>query len=196
MNFKELDDLIHRGVKEVVLESDILLDNGEEFEYREGIKLDVDDLVIDGGGHTIDACGKTRIFLCCSANTIIKDITLKNGFTEESGGAIFNAKDAELRLKDCNFNNNHALSRGGSVENNRDSKLYVAKCNFSKNSAEDGGAISNMKRCHLILKDCCFENNEAMDHVGLFITGWALWTSAVQILFITNQNTPEQSITI
>ena len=166
MNFNELDGLIHSGVKEVILDSDILLDNGEEFVYKDGIKLDVDDLVIDGGGHTIDACGKTRIFLCCSANTIIKDITLKNGFTEESGGAIFNTEHGELRLKDCNFINNHALNRGGSVENESESKLYLTGCNFSKNSAENDGAVSNMRRCYLILKDCCFENNDAMENGG------------------------------
>ena len=47
-NFKYLDDLIHSGVKEIVLDADIVLDDGEEFNYKEGIKLDVDDLIIDG----------------------------------------------------------------------------------------------------------------------------------------------------
>ena len=55
-NFKYLDDLIHSGVKEIVLDSDIELDpNNERREYLNGIKLDVDDLTIDGNGHAIDA---------------------------------------------------------------------------------------------------------------------------------------------
>ena len=59
MNFKDLDDLIHKSdAKEIVLDSDIVLDDGEESEYLEGIKLDIDDLVINGNGHLIDACGK------------------------------------------------------------------------------------------------------------------------------------------
>ena len=55
-NFKYLDDLIHSGVKEIVLDSDIELDpTNERREYLNGIKLDVDDLTIDGNGHAIDA---------------------------------------------------------------------------------------------------------------------------------------------
>ena len=36
-NFKYLDELIHSGVKEIVLDSDIVLSDGEESEYLEGI---------------------------------------------------------------------------------------------------------------------------------------------------------------
>ena len=54
-NFKYLDDLIHSGVKEIVLDSDIVLSDGEESQYLKGIKLDVDDITIDGKGHSIDA---------------------------------------------------------------------------------------------------------------------------------------------
>ena len=75
-SFKYLDDLIHSGVKEIVLDSDIVLSDDEESDYKNGIKLDVDDLVISGNGHTIDACGKTRIFDCNRINIIIKNVTL------------------------------------------------------------------------------------------------------------------------
>ena len=73
-NFKYLDDLIHSGVKEIILDSNIVLSNDEASEYLEGINLDVDDLVIDGNGHSIDACGKTRIFHSTSKNITIKNI--------------------------------------------------------------------------------------------------------------------------
>ena len=61
-NFKYLDELIHSGAKEIVLDSDIVLSDGEESEYLEGIKLDVDDLTLDGNGHIIDSHEKARIF--------------------------------------------------------------------------------------------------------------------------------------
>ena len=64
-NFKYLDDLIHSGVKEIVLDSDIELDpTNERREYLNGIKLDVDDLTIDGNGYAIDALKSARIFYC------------------------------------------------------------------------------------------------------------------------------------
>ena len=72
MNFRYLDELIHSGAKEIVLDSDIVLSDGEESEYKDGIKLDVDDLTIDGNRHTIDAQGKARIFCCTGKNINIK----------------------------------------------------------------------------------------------------------------------------
>ena len=60
--FKYLDGLIHSGEKEIVLDADILLEDGEESQFLNGIELDIDFLTIRGDGHSIDACGKTRIF--------------------------------------------------------------------------------------------------------------------------------------
>ena len=73
-NFKYLDELIHSGAKEIILDSDIFLDSNEELEYLKGIELDVNNIVIDGNGHTIDANGKARIFKSSSRNIMIKNI--------------------------------------------------------------------------------------------------------------------------
>ena len=113
-NFKYLDDLIHSCAKEIVLDSDIVLSDGEESEYKDGIKLDVDDLVIDGNGHIVDACGKARIFCCTGKNVIIKNIILKNGFAER-GGAIYNR--GELTITESTLNNNTAKWSGGAIYN-------------------------------------------------------------------------------
>jgi len=43
-----LNDLIHTGKEEILLDSDIALGRGEESQFLNGIKLDVNDLVIDG----------------------------------------------------------------------------------------------------------------------------------------------------
>ena len=99
-NFRYLDELIHSGVKEIVLDSDIILSE-EESKCENGIIINVDGLVIDGKGHTIDVRGKTRIFYCTGKNITIKNITLKNGFTEKNGGAIFN--QGELTIIDSSL---------------------------------------------------------------------------------------------
>ena len=53
-NFKYLNDLIHSGIKEIVLDSDIILDNNESSDSIYAVKLDVNGLVLDGNGYAID----------------------------------------------------------------------------------------------------------------------------------------------
>ena len=140
-NFKYLDDLIHSGAKEIVLDSDIVLSDGEESEYGDGIKLDIDDLVIDGNGHAIDAKEKTRIFYCTGKNIEIKNIILKNGFNESRGGAIYNDHVA-LTVRDLKFLKNHA-TYGGAIFNNI-GDVIINESTFEDNEVDfDGGAIFN-----------------------------------------------------
>lgn len=66
MNFKEFDDLIHSEVKEIKLDSNVHLKNR--------ILIDVDDLIIDGCGNTIEDASKTGIFEIVSDNVTLKNI--------------------------------------------------------------------------------------------------------------------------
>ena len=163
-NFKYLDELIHSGVKNIDLTSDIVLESNEKNEYLGGIKLDIDDLVIDGKGYAIDAKGKTRIFECYGKNIVIKNITLKNGFTKEMGGAIRNK--SSLTLVNSLFEKNKSKLGGGAIHN--DGKLIIKKSRITENTAQGkhfpdnnrngGGAIFNTNIL-TIIKTSLYENN-------------------------------------
>lgn len=114
-NFKYLDNLIQSRVKEIVLDSDIVLGSDEKSQYLNGIKLDVDDLAIDGNGHAIDALGLTRIFYCTGKKVTIKNIILKNGFTKDDGGAIHNR--GELTITEYTLQENTTTRDGGAIHN-------------------------------------------------------------------------------
>ena len=183
-NFKCLDNLIHSGVKEIVLDSDIVLAVEEESQYLNGIKLDVDDWAIDGNGHAIDARGLTRIFYCTGKNIIIKNIILKNGFTKDYGGAIYNS-DGELTITESTLNNNTAKLYGGAISNwggeltitestlnnntakngdggaieNREGELTITESTLTENTARYGGAIGNLDEKSFKIKDCKLDNN-------------------------------------
>ena len=133
-NFKYLDDLIHSGVKEIVLDSDIVLYD-DESDSLDGIKLDVDDLVICGNGHTIDV-GERRIFYCTGKNITIKNIIL-SGAVNFYGGAIYN--EGELTITESTLERNTALEEGGAIYNK--GKLTITKSTLEENSAtyNDGG---------------------------------------------------------
>ena len=165
-NFKYLDELIHSGIKEIVLDSDIVLSDDEELQYLEGIKLDVDDLIINGNGHRIDSQGKTRIFHCTGKNIAIENIILKNGYAKRDGGAIVNVrgglsithsafagnigkwsgaiynKGGELSVADSTFTGNTTKGNGGAIHN-FDGGLTITESTFTGNTASYGGAIRN-----------------------------------------------------
>lgn len=152
-NFQYLDNLIHGGVKNLTLDCDIILDSGEESKYLDGIELDVEELVLDGNGHFIDAKGKARIFFNKAKNVTIKNITLKNGFHDHlieykypGGGAIYN--EGNLKVIDSLLLNNRS-STGGAVSNyHGDLKIVNSKLCDNESIDEisgDGGAILNIE---------------------------------------------------
>ena len=164
-NFKYLDELIQSGAKEIVLDSDIVLSDGEESEYKNGIKLDVDDLTIDGNGYSVDANGKARIFHCTGKNITIKSIVLKNGFAQRNGGAIYN-REGELTIIESTLTGNASQGKhhcGGAISN-REGELTINKSTLTGNTAQvSGGAIHNEKGSLTITESTLTENTANVD---------------------------------
>ncbi|WP_296893920.1 TIR domain-containing protein [uncultured Methanobrevibacter sp.] len=157
-NFKYLDGLIHSGIHEIVLDSDINLNDGEESQYLGGINLDVDELVIDGNGYTIDAKNKTRIFYCTGKNIIIKNIILKNGHAYERIGAVFHAAEmGDEEVINANPNNPH----GGAIFNEGELDIYESTI---KSNWGDSGAIFNVGELNICRST--IESNNG-DHYGV-----------------------------
>ena len=157
-NFKYLDDLIRSGVKEIVLDSDVIYED-TIYNYEYGMELDVDDLVIDGKGHTIDAnYNKARIFRCNAKNITLKNITFKNGTAENGGGAIYNDWGSSLTLVSCSFEGNSSKGNGGAIYNDEGGSLSLVSCSFEDNSSrKQGGAIFN--RAKLTVTESTFKDN-------------------------------------
>ena len=158
-DFTFLDELIHENEsKKIVLNEDICFKNYEEDYYEGGIELDIDDLEIDGNGHTIDAMENTRIFLISANNVTLKNITFKNGNVFKSylnsknnyGGAIRTINGVKLTIENCNFENNKS-DNGGAIYL-RKSELYMQNCILSDNSGYsifNGKGKVNIDDCEL-----------------------------------------------
>jgi hypothetical protein len=162
-NFKNLDELIHSGAKEIVLDSDFVFDDGKE--YLDGIKIDVSDLVINGNGHVIDAYHAARIFEVCAKSIVIKNAVLINANVEGDGGAINNLEDSRLRIENVDFIANRS-KYGGAIFN--EGQIEIDDVRFKDNHAISGGAIVNASE--LTIKNASFENNHA-DNAGA-IDNW------------------------
>ena len=118
--------------------------------YEGGISVTIDDLVIDGQGHTIDANKKTRVFNINANNVVLKNIVIKSAYQDGYGGAIYwqglNGQIINSSFKDCNstrsgggvFFKNTATVSNSIFENNQ--AFFGGAVDF-----EDDGSISNSK---------------------------------------------------
>ena len=140
--FNNLDAEIKK--KDIIYLSDdvVLKDLTERSNFREGIKISSDNIVIDGNGHTIDAKGKIRIFNISGNNITLKNINFKNGSTKKFGGAIRNK--GCCKIIDCTFENNFAKKGGHDISNG--SKICISNCKFShSNSIHSKGPIYTLE---------------------------------------------------
>ena len=174
-NFKYLDDLIKKGSDEIVLDSDIILDDGEEFEYPLGIILDKN-ITIDGNGHTIDARQKTKIFNVFNVDCItLKNMTLKNGYARGIGyginsyptrGGAISIYDGDFRIHNVSFIANMALGGGGAIYN-KSSWLSLSESSFSDNLAKGCGGVIFNESNEFIISETEFSGNAANKDGGV-----------------------------
>lgn len=153
-NFKYLDDLIHSSKTEIILDTDIILQDNEISKYSDGIFINKN-LIIDGKNHFIDAKSKVHFFNIADCNIIFKNIIFKNASHEKSydsdgnSGDIHNDK-GNIFFENCEFLNNHQAVY------NYHGSLTFKNCQFNEN---DNSAINNTGGS-LTIKDCRFTGNK------------------------------------
>lgn len=157
---KNLQNLIDESQKEIALDFDIELSDDDA-----EICINVDDMVIDGNGHTIDALAKNSILTINSKNVTLKNINFKNSNSKDACLKI--TGKSSLNIVKCSFENNFS-EKGGAIDNH--GKLTVCECNFENDSCEiDGGAINN--NGDLTLTKCSFKNNISFKSGGSISNG-------------------------
>ena len=159
VDFDYLKSLIESGEEEIVLDSDVVLDGYNQSTRHEfGLFIDADSIVIDGGGHTIDARNQTRIFFITRGRVVLKNIVFKNALGKQKGGAIEILNDnAEVLISNCTFKDNRGEGFGGAIYNK--GVLTLQNCSFSGNNTNYGGAAI-YNDFELNVKDCSFLGNE------------------------------------
>ena len=182
-NFAYLNDLIHNGSKEIVLDADILFEESEKSIFPNGVELNVNGIVIDGNGHYISGNNKSTIFFNSGKKVILKNIVFKDVASPDAamvnwgeldifdskfiqntglgtGGAIINAGKGILRIHGTDFSNNKSNRSGGAIVNY--SEMLIENSKFENNTAkEEAGAIINLQESNLNISNTQFINNNA-----------------------------------
>ena len=140
------------------------MDPNEKYFYEGGIELDIDGLIIDGNGHTIDGCDNSRIFFITGKNIILKNITFKNGHSFENfeqsrnsnGGALKIYPNSNLKIENCRFIDNTSERNGGAIDNH--GELTIVESTLNNNSLKPFVAdIGN------VFKGCAVHNAGKLD---------------------------------
>jgi RHS repeat-associated protein len=99
------------------------------------------------------------------AQTALQGLTLENGHSSGSGGAIANS--GNLTIADCTFLNNFATINGGAIDS--EAILTISGSTFQGNSAQNGGAIDSRSTGgppQLNIGSSTFTDNSATSEFG------------------------------
>ncbi len=157
MNFREFEELINNGLREISLTEDVILEDLEKKDYLEGIEINADNIIINGNCHTIDGNKKTPLLNVNASNITLKNFRFENGYSEYSGGAIIN--NGILIIESCEFQDNTSDDYGGAIYNS--SKLHIKDSKFIENRADYGGAIYLDSDSILNLDGSLFKSNSS-----------------------------------
>lgn len=153
-NFFYLQENINSNKKHINLDFDTLLDDDMEVQvFKDGIGINRDNLVIDGGNTMINAKDLSRIFKVTGRNVILKNMRLECGHSKK-GGVIYNK--GHLVLENCILKFNSGQMAGAIFNKGH---LRINNCILASNTAQIGGAIVN--KGNLFIKRCRFSDNNA-----------------------------------
>ena len=154
-DFNALSEDIEKSVesKNFKLTKDYINSNGN---YTDGISVNIDDLVIDGQGHTIDANKKSRVFKINARNVVLKNISIVNGNFDNHGGGIYWLGENGT-VDSSVFINCNSSKSGGAVFFKNTATLTNSV--FKDNKAYFGGAVDFEEIC--IISNSKFSNNSA-----------------------------------
>ncbi len=110
----------------------VQLTQGQDIQLRQ-------DLTIDGGGVSIDAGYRSRIFFIFGGNIVLKNLTLRNGMAKGGNGGSANARN--LISSGFLFPGGGAAGMGGAIFVNAGT-LTASGVTFASNQAQGGTAGS------------------------------------------------------
>ena len=148
-NYTELQNKINSQDTIINLEKDYVLFIPEELDFKDGININRNNIIIDGHGHTISGTSMAKFF-----NIVGNNVTLKNIiFSEGSGNddALISAYN-NLCIENCTFINNN----GGNGIISLKGDGNISGSTFKNNIAENGVICTEGL---LKLTDCNFTDN-------------------------------------
>ncbi len=189
--FTYLDSLIHSNSHYISLDYDIVMHEVEQDFYEGGIDIDIDNLIIDGNYHTIDANKLSRIFLISAKNVELRNIKFVNGkyfknkFDDSTsgGGAIYTMPESNVIISRCYFLKNSSRNSAGSILN-KSKYLKIDSITFKNNKSKNVSGVIINENSNVEIDNCEFIGNSANSSGALYNKNSSL--KATNVLFRKN----------
>src|SRR5918996_326731 len=150
--------------------------------------------IIDGGapafGSTPEQTALDRIFEIHpnAGNVTIAGVTIREGWSEESGGGVMNYSAGVVRLVDSTVHDNLALADGGALYNEHEGDMAVSDSSFTNNLAwGEGGAFDSGSKTSASIAPSTFTGNRAGGEGGAVKTHGERPVSITDSNFIENE---------
>ena len=120
--------------------------------------------------------------------TRIEDLVLQDGFSTDTGGAIFVTSNSGVSISNCRFYNNRTNFGAGAIHARFNSVVEIDNCHFEENYARvGGGAATVILGARLNFTDCTFLRNSTDELGGAIATDEAILT-IVRCAFLANSS--------
>lgn len=161
----------------------------QDVTLREPLPHITSEIVIDGGGHSISARRRFRIFDVNGGKLTIRNLILTRGRASrnDNGGAIRVRNGGALDVENSSFIKNQSDNQGGAIMMERYSQsLSISDSSFISNSALSGGAINSYLDGYksMTIERSSFVNNRG----GALVAGNPASVRITNSTFSTNQH--------
>ena len=162
-NFVSLNQTIKDGGSTVSLTTDYTYSEDTDSAFKTTGIIINKNITINGQGHTINGNHVARIFQVTSSGILtLKNINLINGYTDSTGGAVYN-NNGVLTVINTTFINNTAKNQGGAIFTNKG--VDVINSTFTNNTqtanltSYGGAAIYSSSKGNVNVTNSTFDNN-------------------------------------
>jgi len=142
------------GVDTITLSADISL--------AAALPAIASDLTIDGADFEINGRGMFRIFHLSAGDVTLRRLSMRDGYSEDDGGAIYAAGALSLNISRSSIVANRAGRYGGGIFTGDAARVSISDTTIAGNSAARvGGAIDAFRGGDLVLTHVTLVNNTA-----------------------------------
>ncbi len=119
------------------------------------------------------------------ATVFISNLTMRQGYSDDAGGAAVHGEEVELVISSCRFEDNVSLNSGGAVYNSDMGDVCCMDSVFFNNMALQGGCGGGLCSGFSTIEYCVFDSNSARYGGGASVRGASLVSNSA---FINNSS--------